>query len=75
MTAPLNTLSVGIVLFGLSNTAQAGQIVSMPADMPHAPNGFGGWNLDNVSIVVPDGSFDPATGKLRQASGAPRLSP
>ena len=30
--------------------------------MPHSPDGFAAWNLDNVDVVVPDGSFDPMTG-------------
>jgi len=58
----VRTLTLVFGLFGLSAPATAGRIVSAPADMPHAPEGFGGWNLDNVSIEVPDGSFDPATG-------------
>ena len=59
-SAPLLVLTGS--LLGLSAPAHAGRIVSMPADMPHAPEGFGAWQLTNVSVEVPEGSFDPATG-------------
>jgi hypothetical protein len=55
-------LITAVGLSGLAGPAVAGRIISMPADMPHAPEGFGAWNLDNISVEVPDGSFDSATG-------------
>ncbi|MFO7565430.1 MAG: hypothetical protein R6X02_22505, partial [Enhygromyxa sp.] len=50
------------VLVGVSTPASAGRIVSQTADMPHEPEGFGAWNLTNVTVEVPEGSFDPETG-------------
>ncbi len=50
------------LVLSLLGTAHAGKVVEQPAAMPHAPDGFGAWNLSNVTIDVPDGSFDPLTG-------------
>jgi uncharacterized protein (TIGR03382 family) len=60
---------LAVSLFGASNTSQAGRVVSMTADMPHAPSGFGAWNLDNVTINVPGGSFNPETGAYEMGPG------
>ncbi len=49
-------------LMGLSLSAYAGRITSVPS--ASGALGFGGWNLDNVNVVL-DGTgswFDPATG-------------
>ena len=43
-------------------SAQAGQVVSTTAAMDHAPEGFGAWNLDNVTVTVDGGTFDATTG-------------
>jgi hypothetical protein len=39
-----------IALAGLSFTAQAGKIISYPS--ASGAEGFGGWNLDNVEVIV-----------------------
>ena len=53
---------LALALCAVSSDTRAGRIVSQTADMPHAPDGFGAWNLGNVTVEVPDGSFDPMTG-------------
>ncbi|WP_292980346.1 choice-of-anchor F family protein [Nitrosomonas sp.] len=51
-----------VALVGLCVSAHAGKITSVPS-ASGAP-GFGGWNLDNVNVVLngTDSSFDPVTG-------------
>ncbi len=50
----------GLALAGCMTVVQAGRIVSIPSASGAA--GFGGWNLDNVSVSVPGGFFDPVNG-------------
>ncbi|MFV9616605.1 MAG: hypothetical protein ACNYZG_11655, partial [Gammaproteobacteria bacterium] len=41
----------GLVLMGLlATTAQAGKIISMQS--ASGAEGFGGWNLDNIEVIV-----------------------
>jgi len=56
-----------IALAGFSLTAQAGKISSMPSASGAA--GFGGWNLDNVTVNVTGGSFDKNTGAYTIGDG------
>lgn len=53
------SVAVAALFSGLT-AANAGIITSVPANMDHAPEGFGGWNLDNVQvqIVFADGTVD-----------------
>lgn len=57
------------ILLAVSTTSvQAGMITSISSDTHDAAtfsgvqHGFGGWNLGNINVVVPNGSFDAATG-------------
>ncbi|CAA0095936.1 Uncharacterised protein [Halioglobus japonicus] len=53
---------LAIAVAGVSVTAQAGKIVSVPSVT--GADGFGGWNLDNVEVVI-NGSgsfFDESNG-------------
>jgi hypothetical protein len=52
--------AVLVILAGFTGMAQAGKITSAPSASGAA--GFGGWNLDNVTVMVPGGSFNEATG-------------
>lgn len=53
-------LSGLVVLALMTGTAQAGKITSMPS--ASGADGFGGWNEDNVEIIVNDGSYNPSDG-------------
>jgi len=61
----LTRLAIAIALAGFSITVQAGKIVSSPTtDLGVIQDGFGGWNLDNVEVIL-DGmfsTFDEITG-------------
>ena len=62
-----SSAAFAIALLGFSLTAQAGKIISVPS--ASGAEGFGGWNLENVDVVVKDenevvipNGFDPLTG-------------
>lgn len=63
----VSSVAFAIALLSFSLTAQAGKIISVPS--ASGAEGFGGWNLDNVDVVVKDQSeavipngFDPTDG-------------
>lgn len=67
--------ALAIALTGLALSAQAGKITSVPA--ASGAQGFGGWNLSNVEVVLSgtqgtigssDSWFDPATGAYNFAA-------
>ena len=45
-----SSAAFAIALLGFSLTAQAGKIISVPS--ASGAIGFGGWNIDNVDVVV-----------------------
>jgi hypothetical protein len=47
-------------MLSVLSVAQAGKITSIPS--ASGALGFGGWNLGNVTVDVPGGTFDPDTG-------------
>jgi hypothetical protein len=53
-------VAAGLALAGFMSAAQSGKIISVPS--ASGAEGFGGWNLGNVTITVPGGSFDEGTG-------------
>ncbi|MEN8179224.1 MAG: choice-of-anchor F family protein [Pseudomonadota bacterium] len=56
---PVSAVSA-IAMLSVLSVAQAGKITSVPSASDAA--GFGGWNLDNVTVNVPGGSYDELTG-------------
>ncbi|MEN8166012.1 MAG: choice-of-anchor F family protein [Pseudomonadota bacterium] len=49
-----------MAMMSVLSVAQAGKVTS---DLSATgAQGFGGWNLDNVTVIVPGGSFDPDDG-------------
>lgn len=63
--ASIIRLTCVMVLAGFSLTSQAGKITSIPsATVPGVQDGFGGFNLDNVEVVLngTGATFDEATG-------------
>ena len=61
-------LVLAIVLAGLSLATQAGKITSIPSTtVPGVQDGFGGFNLENISVILNDlsgtgSTFDESTG-------------
>jgi hypothetical protein len=49
-----------IAMLSVLSVAHAGKITSVPSASD--AEGFGGWNMDNVTVNVPDGSYNEDTG-------------
>ena len=51
--ASIIRLTCVMVLAGFSLTSQAGKITSIPSStVPGVQDGFGGFNLDNINVVL-----------------------
>jgi Calx-beta domain len=67
-------LALAIVLAGFSLVSQADKITSIPSTtVPGVQDGFGGFNFDNVDVVLdgdPASTFDTSTGAYSFAPGS-----
>lgn len=66
----ITTLASSMILIGVSLTVQAGKISSVPS--ASGAEGFGGWNLDNVTVTVTGGSYNESNGAYTIGDGTYR---
>ncbi len=64
---PIGSVSA-IAMLSVLSVAQAGKITSVPSGT--GAEGFGGWNLDNVTVNILDGTFDYTDGTYEFGSDA-----
>lgn len=67
---PLSRIAAALLLCASAATVQGGIVTSTTANMPHNPQGFGAWNLDNVTVTVNGGgSFNETDGSYTVGDG------